>query len=370
MFKIIKQIFTLILRVLGKPVKEQDNIHKTITKKETSPVTYTLTTSNKKMRYGEENRFQAKLKLNEAAVIGEKITFKVVGKSYEKTTDENGVASLDIRLKPGEYTIQTIFENICNENTITILQENKENKPVKTENNNFKGLFVRGVDADKLDLSELKKKGYTHIFLSHIYYLNNGSDKLSEYADKTHKAGLELIIFYTTYYNGSSMVNPLSGEADTRIKTIEKIANETNIDGVCLDYNRHNSSNHNDQIMNRITENTNKVVSDLKGKEVYATCMFESPEALSGYYHQDIGNWRVKNVLPMAYKYNYAYSDKKMLEMKKSLFARNSRILLIFQNYSGDDNVKDIGSKQLVSDVKAVNSSDGYLVFRYGTGVY
>ena len=50
-------------------------------------------------------------------------------------------------------------------------------------------------------------------------------------------------------------------------------------------------------------------------------------------------------------------------EFKKT----NKKIIPIYQNYRGDNNITDIGIKQLESDIRAVGSED-YIIFRYGTG--
>lgn len=243
--------------------------------------------------------------------------------------------------------------------TTTTTSTNKNNGGVK-------GLFVKSSDSGKISFTELKQKGYNHIFLSHMIFEDRGEEYVKKFHEKCKIIGAKLVIFYTTYYNGAGMVNPTSSEANKRIEKIIAIGKKDCVDGVCLDYNRHNSNNHNDRIMNTITANTNKVVSELKGKEVYATCMYEHPDTLKSYYHQDIAKWKA-TPLPMAYKYNYNYTDYKMNEMKQLIQKTNKNAILIFQNYFGDNNVRDIGSSQLQHDIKACKVKY-FVVFRYGTG--
>lgn len=118
--------------------------------------------------------------------------------------------------------------------------------------------------------------------------------------------------------------------------------------------------------MNRITSNTNKVVNALDGKEVYATCMAEHPNAVKNYYHQDILNWKAIP-LPMLYKYNYNYNDTKMKSVYTELKKANSNLIPIFQNYHGDDNVTGLSQAELNHDIRNVDS-ENYLIFRYGIG--
>jgi hypothetical protein len=267
--------------------------------------------------------------------------------------------------------MKTVTSEISQQSVCIITkQENKTtNTTTKTNNDaikiKMKGLFIKSSDSNKISFTELKNKGYNKIFLSHMVFEDYKEDYIKKFSDKCHNIGAKLIIYYTTYYNGK-MVDPTSKVADERINRIISYGKKSFIDGVCLDYNRYNSSNHIDTKMKRINDNTNKVVNSLKGKEVYATCMFENPLALKSYYHQDIKSWKA-TPLAMAYKYNYNYSDNTMLEMKKRIQEANNESKLIFQNYYGDNNVKDIGSTQLKNDIQATKI-DEYAIFRYGTG--
>ena len=53
-------------------------------------------------------------------LANETVTMNINGVFYNKVTDENGVASLDINLRPGEYIITTTHENATISNKITV----------------------------------------------------------------------------------------------------------------------------------------------------------------------------------------------------------------------------------------------------------
>lgn len=329
---------------------------------ETKLIQYTLNTKDLNMTFKDSSTFNAQLLQDGKPVQNQKLVFNVCNKDYNRKTDENGEAKLTINLNPNKYTIKTTSEDITNTNTIIV-----KPKP-NTINNTIKGLFARGVDGDSIPLKKLHEKGYTHIFLSHMYYLNRGAAALTRLSKTYHQNGLKLIIFYTTYYDGETMINPTTKKADNRINTLIKIGKVEGVDGVCLDYNRYNSSTHSDKIMDKITENTKKVKTSLPNKEIYGTCMFESTQTLKDYYHQDIREWAC-TPLTMSYKYNYKYSDSKMKTTYNALKKTNNRLIPIFQNYKGDSNIVDIGEKNLAHDIENIGSKN-YAIFRYGTGSY
>ena len=323
---------------------------------------YTLNTKDLNMTFKDGSTFNAQVLKDGKPVQNQKLVFNVCNKDYNRKTDENGEAKLTINLNPNKYTIKTTSEDITNTNTIIV-----KPKP-NTINNTIKGIFVRAIDGDSIPLKKLHEKGYTHIFLSHMYYLNRGAAALTRLSKTYHQNGLKLIIFYTTYYDGEIMIDPTTKKADNRINTLIKIGKVEGVDGVCLDYNRYNSSTHSDKIMDKITENTMKVKTSLPNKEVYGTCMFESTQTLKDYYHQDIREWAC-TPLTMSYKYNYKYSDSKMKTTYNALKKTNDRLIPIFQNYKGDSNIVDIGEKNLAHDIENIGSKD-YIIFRYGTGSY
>ena len=49
------------------------------------------------------------------------VTFEINGRNYTRVSDENGIATMNINLGPGNYTIKTFYDGISVENTITVL---------------------------------------------------------------------------------------------------------------------------------------------------------------------------------------------------------------------------------------------------------
>ena len=75
-----------------------------------------LSADNLVMKYGDGSKFTAKLLDGQGNVNpNQVVNFNVNGVSYNRTTDDNGEAKLNINLPKGEYLIESSY----NEETIT-----------------------------------------------------------------------------------------------------------------------------------------------------------------------------------------------------------------------------------------------------------
>ena len=81
----------------------------------------TLTAKDLHMKYLDGSKFEAKLVDGQGkALANAKITFNINGVFYERLTDENGIARLNIRLMAGEYIITSQYCQATIANKITI----------------------------------------------------------------------------------------------------------------------------------------------------------------------------------------------------------------------------------------------------------
>ena len=72
--------------------------------------------------YMNASKFQATIyDKNGSLAVNKNVTFNINGVFYTRTTDENGVVSLGINLRPGEYVITTMYEGLDLGNTVTVL---------------------------------------------------------------------------------------------------------------------------------------------------------------------------------------------------------------------------------------------------------
>lgn len=81
----------------------------------------TIIASDLSMSYMDGSQFQARLIDGKGnAIVGVNVTFNVNGVFYQRTTDENGTARLNIRLMPGEYIITSMYGDLSMGNNIRI----------------------------------------------------------------------------------------------------------------------------------------------------------------------------------------------------------------------------------------------------------
>ena len=80
-----------------------------------------LQAKNLYMKYKDGSKFEAKLLDGQGnPFAGQKIIFNINGVFYDRTTDENGIARLNINLLPGEYIITSSYNGLNAANKITI----------------------------------------------------------------------------------------------------------------------------------------------------------------------------------------------------------------------------------------------------------
>ena len=72
--------------------------------------------------YLNASRFQTTIYNKDGSLaVNKEVAFNINGVFYHRTTDSNGVASLGISLRPGEYIITTMFDGLAIGNKVTVL---------------------------------------------------------------------------------------------------------------------------------------------------------------------------------------------------------------------------------------------------------
>ncbi len=97
----------------------------------------TLTVSELSKVFGESDKLEAKLVNGQGnPIANQNVTFNINGVFYNRTSNENGIASLNINLNPGEYIATANYENMFDSAKVTVLDsiligENATNEEIQ-----------------------------------------------------------------------------------------------------------------------------------------------------------------------------------------------------------------------------------------------
>ena len=97
--------------------------------------------------YLNASRFEATVYNKDGSLaVNKNVTFNINGVFYHKKTDENGVASLGIALRPGEYTITTMYDGLDIGNRVSVLPTlvTKDLSMKHLDGSNFTALTLDG----------------------------------------------------------------------------------------------------------------------------------------------------------------------------------------------------------------------------------
>ena len=97
--------------------------------------------------YLNASRFEATVYNKDGSLaVNKDVTFNINGVFYHKKTDENGVASLGIALRPGNYTITTMYDGLDIGNKVTVLPTlvTKDLSMKHLDGSNFTALTLDG----------------------------------------------------------------------------------------------------------------------------------------------------------------------------------------------------------------------------------
>ena len=97
--------------------------------------------------YLNASRFEATVYNKDGSLaVNKEVTFNINGVFYHKKTDENGVASLGIALRPGEYTITTMYDGLDIGNRVSVLPTlvTKDLNMKHLDGSNFTALTLDG----------------------------------------------------------------------------------------------------------------------------------------------------------------------------------------------------------------------------------
>ena len=317
-----------------------------------------INTSDLNMNMGDGSRFTAKLTDKNNNPLGNvSLIFNINGKSYTRTTNNDGEASLNINLNTGTYTIQTKVNDIIVENKIHI-------NPV-VDSQHF-GYWIFGKDMLNVNIQQLKDAGVTDIFLNYYAIESHGEEKVKEFI--ANAKPINTHIWMQCFYDGE-WHNPVNTDLSNRIEEAKKYANINGVAGIHLDYLRYPGNAYKTSGgAEAITQFVRNVRESIP-KNTILSCAVMPENQTKYYYGQDIEalGQILDVIIPMQYKGNYNAGTSWLASTTKS-FSQQSNIWSGLQSYKSDDDTTLLSSEELGTDIKTCldNGAKGAVLFRYG----
>lgn len=312
------------------------------------------------------------------------ITFTVDGKTYKKTTDAKGIASLSAKWGVGKHSISYSIAKDSKINaktgssTITIKSAAKHN-----------AYWVYGEDMKSVNLKDLSSKGITDIFLNFKAYDTYGKSGVESWISAAKTNGINVHMWVQAFHTqDDGWVNPVkNGKENTaqftkKINEIKTYAALKGLYGIHLDYLRYSgdSSSNNAAYQNSggtaaITSFTNQAIKAAKAINsnlIMSGALMPETSSSAKYYGQDYDalSKSLDVVIPMVYKGNYN-KDSSWITSTTKWYVANSKGAEVWtgiQTYKSDKDTIQLSASDLSTDIKAAFSGGaaGVVLFRYG----
>lgn len=333
-------------------------------KKNTRLITKDLTKT-----YGEKNQLEVGLYENANPIEGQMITININGVDYNRKTDNNGIARLNINLNVGEYRATIDYHgndeyNHCNAYCNVVITEPTVNV---TENDTHYGYWIFGRDMDIVDLNKLVGTGVTDIFLNYYAFSVHGESKVLSWIQNAKNKNINVHIWMQAFYNGE-WINPATNDLSDKVNEAKYYAELNGVAGVHLDYLRYPGTAYKTNGGTDAITKFAKQVKEVIGNK-FLSCAVMPEINSEHYYGQDITALGkiMDAIIPMQYKGNYNAGTNWLGSTTKS-FAAKSKIWSGLQSYHSDDDPTLLSESELLNDAKTCidNGAKGVILFRYG----
>lgn len=229
------------------------------------------------------------------------------------------------------------------------------------------GYWVFGRDMTNVNLSDLKNKGVTDIFLNYYAFTTHGESKVLSWIKEAKQNNINVHIWVQAFYDGE-WHNPKTTDLTNKKNEIKKYANLDGVYGIHLDYLRYPGTAYKtDGGSDAITQFVKEVHN--QNPNTILTCAVMPESELKYYYGQDLEALGkiVDAIVPMAYKGNYNKGTD-WLKSITSNFGKYATIWTGLQAYKSDENTSLLSVDELKNDIKSCldGGAKGIILFRYG----
>ena len=335
---------------------------------------------NTTFHYGDAQKFNVILTAGGVPIANRLVKFTIYGREYNRTTDNNGVAGITIRLSPGTYPITFKFNGESklkpceNSTTITVINS--------VSNNNANGYWLFGRDMYNANLASLKDLGTGNIFLNYYAFSLYGESKVLAWINQANSYGIKVHIWMQVFYNGG-WISPITSSGqynydvfNQRINEAKHYAGLSGVSGIHFDYVRfggtaYKYSNAAESITYFVKSATEAIRAINPNLIISAAVMPETTNNVY-YYGQDVPKLSkyLDVIVPMVYKGNYN-AGTSWITSVTNWFVSNSAgasIWVGLQSYRSDDDITQLSASELANDAQAAlnGGAAGVFIFRWG----
>ena len=307
------------------------------------------------------------------------ITFTLDGKTYKKTTDSSGIASLSFKVGAGKHVISYSIAKDSKINAKTGSSVVTVKEKTTTDHNAY---WLYGSDMKSVDLKDLASNGVTDIFLNFKSYELYGKSGVETWISSANSNGIDIHMWVQVFYQSNTWTNPVKdGKANTaffntKINEIKTYAAIKGLSGIHLDYLRYPGTAYKTtggtDAINSFVKQTVTAVKSINGNLKVSCALMPETTSSAYYYGQDYTTLSqyMDIVIPMVYKGNYN-KDSSWITTTTQWYIKNSKGAEVWtglQTYKSDDDTTKLSASELTTDISAAYSggANGVVLFRLG----
>lgn len=313
------------------------------------------------------------------AMTNKKIKFTYNGKTYTKTTDSKGIATVNINLSKGYYNVKYTFSKTSKYNKAT-----KTTKiTVKSNNVRNNGYWVWSTHMNSVNFDYMKKIGTKHIFLNAKAVTAHGKTAVENFITNAHSHGIKVHLWMQVFYKDGKWQYPVSKNGkyktsliNSKVKLAKSYAKIKGVDGIHFDYLRFPGNAYKYKnaaaAVNMFTKKASSEIHKINSSITVSAALMPEPSSMKYYYGQDYKTLTkyLDVVVPMIYKGNYNAGTSWILKITNTFVKQSShaQVWSGIQTYKSDSNTAKLTSSQLMADADAagLGGAQGVILFRFG----
>ena len=327
------------------------------------------------MKEGTHEQLEIALYENRTPVEEKELIININGIPYTRTTDQNGIARLNINLPLGEYPVTIRFDEDDEYygDTATCMVYVTEDTPAPSPTptpapvvDDHYGYWVFGRDMYNVDLENLKNHGVTDIFLNYYALTVHGRDQVIDWIQKAQPINIH--IWMQCFWDGE-WHNPAETDLTSKLEEARSYSLMPGVAGVHLDYLRYPGNAYKTEGGTEAINDFVRRVREELSDSIQLTCAMMPESSAEYYYGQDIAalGQILDAVIPMQYKGNY-HAGTEWLASTTQEFSKHATIWSGLQSYKSDEEAEPLTGEELENDIRTCmgNGAKGALLFRYG----